>query len=184
MSHTSESQPFGACRDVRGGSGYRFADWICYRRDGGCLGFRPATASFDVSGKAELPFHCARQEPAHAVLLPVSSRLAPSDWLSRVSTRTCLVTRSICGLSAFTGVLAAPRAAFDSTDRGVLLALAAADVALRRDVAFDLALTFLGAALLAFLDFAMERGDMGLGRWFAAPELTLARPSRSTGRRT
>jgi hypothetical protein len=41
MSHTSVSRPFGACRDVRGGSGYRFADWICYRRDGGCLGFRP-----------------------------------------------------------------------------------------------------------------------------------------------
>jgi hypothetical protein len=43
------------------------------------------------------------------------------------------------------------------------LVLAAADVTLRRDVAFDLALPFLGAALLGFRDFAMERVGMELG---------------------
>ncbi len=37
------------------------------------------------------------------------------------------------------------------------------DVALRRDVAFGLTLLFLGAALLGFRDFAMERVDMVLG---------------------
>src|SRR5258707_10823010 len=77
----------------------------------------------------------------------ISAMLAPSGWLSRVSTRSCLVTRSTFGLSAFNGVLA----------------LAAADVILRRDVAFDLTLPFLGAALLGFRDFAMERVDMVLG---------------------
>jgi hypothetical protein len=46
------------------------------------------------------------------------------------------------GSSAFNGVFALP----------------AADVALRRDVAFDLALPFLDAALLGFRDFARERG--------------------------
>jgi hypothetical protein len=40
---------------------------------------------------------------------------------------------------------------------------AAADVALRRDVAFDLTLPFLGAALLGFREFSMERVDMVLG---------------------
>jgi hypothetical protein len=64
--------------------------------------------------------------------------LAPSGWLRRVSTCSCLVTRSTFGSSAFNGVLA----------------LAAADVTLRRDVAFDLALPFLGVALLGFRDFA------------------------------
>jgi hypothetical protein len=34
---------------------------------------------------------------------------------------------------------------------------------LRRDVAFDLALPFLGVALLGFRDFAVERADMALG---------------------
>jgi hypothetical protein len=43
------------------------------------------------------------------------------------------------------------------------LAVAAVDGTLRRDVAFDLALPFLGAALLGFGDFATERDDMGLG---------------------
>jgi hypothetical protein len=57
------------------------------------------------------------------------------------------VTRSTFGSSTFNG----------------FLALAAADVILRRDVAFDLALPFLGAALLGFRDFSMERVDMGLG---------------------
>ncbi|HXN87773.1 MAG TPA: hypothetical protein VN890_00170, partial [Methylocella sp.] len=77
----------------------------------------------------------------------ISSILAPSDWLSRVSTRSCLVTRSALGSTVFNGDLA----------------LAAADVTLRRDVAFDLALPFLNAALLGFRDFARERVDMGLG---------------------
>ena len=40
------------------------------------------------------------------------------------------------------------------------MAVAAADVTLRRDGAFDLALPFLGAALLRFWDFSMERVDM------------------------
>jgi hypothetical protein len=72
-----------------------------------------------------------------------------------------LVTRATFGSSAFNGALAP----------------AAADVILRRDVAFDLALPFLGGALLGFRDFAMERVDMGFGlRWFAASELTFARP--------
>jgi hypothetical protein len=53
-----------------------------------------------------------------------------------------LVTRSALGSTVFNGVLA----------------LAAADVTLRRDVAFDLALPFLDAALLGFRDFARERG--------------------------
>ena len=37
----------------------------------------------------------------------ISSILAPSDWLSRVSTRSCLVTPTTFGSAAFTGVLAA-----------------------------------------------------------------------------
>jgi hypothetical protein len=41
--------------------------------------------------------------------------------------------------------------------------VATADVTLRRDVVFDLALHFLGAALLGSWDFSMERVDMGLG---------------------
>jgi hypothetical protein len=44
-----------------------------------------------------------------------------------------------------------------------VLAVAAADVTLRRDVAFDLTLLFFGAALLGFRDFLMERVEMGLG---------------------
>ena len=90
----------------------------------------------------------------------ISSMLAPSGWLSRVSTRSCLVTRSTFGSSAFTGVLAAAtRSAFDSTDRVGFLALAAGDVTLRRDAVFDWALPFLGAALFVFRDF-MERVDI------------------------
>src|ERR1700720_2936530 len=86
--------------------------------------------------------------------------LAPAGWLSRVSTRSCLVNRSTFGLSIFTSVLpAAPRSAFDSTDRVGFLALAAGDVTLRRDVVFDWALPFLGAALFVFRDF-MERVDI------------------------
>src|SRR5580704_16193953 len=92
------------------------------------------------------------------------SRLAPSGWLNSVSTRACLVNRSSCGWSIFTGVLAAAtRSAFDSTDRSGFLGVAAVDGILRRVVAFDLALPFLGAALLGFRDFASERDDMGLG---------------------
>jgi hypothetical protein len=90
--------------------------------------------------------------------------LAPSDWLNSVSMCSCLVTRSALGSSAFLSVLAAPtRSAFDSTDRGSFLAVAAVDGTLRRDDVFDLALPFLGAVLLGFRDFAMERDDMGLG---------------------
>src|SRR3984893_14229909 len=86
--------------------------------------------------------------------------LAPSDWLSRVSTRSCLVTRSTFGWSIFTRVLAAAtRSVFDSTDRVGLLALAAGDVTLRRDAVFDWPLPFLGAALFVFRDF-MERVDI------------------------
>src|SRR5580704_14186703 len=86
--------------------------------------------------------------------------LAPSGWLSRVSTRSCLVTRSTFGSSAFLSVLAAAtRSAFDSTDRVGFLALAAGDVTLRRDAVFDWALPFLGAALFVFRDF-MERVDI------------------------
>src|ERR1700682_1280029 len=89
--------------------------------------------------------------------------LAPSDWLSKVSTCSCLVTRSALGSSAFLSVLAAAtRSAFDSTDRVGFLALAAGDVTSRRDAVFDCALSFLGAALFVFRDF-MERDDMGLG---------------------
>jgi hypothetical protein len=44
-----------------------------------------------------------------------------------------------------------------------VLALAAADVALCRDVAFDLTLPFMGVALLGFREFSMERVDMVLG---------------------
>jgi hypothetical protein len=74
-----------------------------------------------------------------------------------------LVTRATFGSSAVTGVLAvATRSAF-STDRGGILVLAAAEMILRRDAVFDCALPFLGAALLGFRDFAMERVDMGLG---------------------
>src|SRR6202040_708585 len=90
----------------------------------------------------------------------ISSMLAPSDWLSRVSTRSCLVTRSTFGSSDFNGVLAAAtRSAFDSTDRVGFLALAAGDVTLRRDCRLRLALPFLGAALFVFRDF-MERVDI------------------------
>ena len=73
--------------------------------------------------------------------------LAPFGWLRSVSTRFCLVARSTFGSPACGGVLA----------------LAAADVTLCRDGVFDLALLFLGAALLGFRDFAMESVDIGLG---------------------
>jgi hypothetical protein len=93
----------------------------------------------------------------------ISSILAPSDWLRRVSTRSCLVTPSALGSSAFLSVLAAAtRSAFDSTDRVGFLALAAGDVTLRRDAVFDWALPFLGAALFVFRDF-MEKGRHRLG---------------------
>lgn len=49
------------------------------------------------------------------------------------------------------------------TRRTAVLALAAADMTLRRDVAFVLTLPFLGAALLGFREFAIERVDMVLG---------------------
>jgi hypothetical protein len=106
------------------------------------------------------PARCAAASPSPASSL----RCWPHRWLSRVSTRSCLVNRSTFGSSAFTGVLAAAtRSAFDSTDRSGFLVLAAGDGTLRRDGACDLALPFLGAALLGLRDFARERDDMGLG---------------------
>ena len=58
----------------------------------------------------------------------------------------------------------------------MVLVLAAADVTLRRDVAFDLALPFLGAALLGFRDFAMERVAWYWAPLVRASVLTFARP--------
>ena len=55
------------------------------------------------------------------------------------------------------------RATFGSSAFNGVLALAAADATLRRDVAFDLTLPFLGAALLGFRDFSMVRVDVVLG---------------------
>jgi hypothetical protein len=71
--------------------------------------------------------------------------------------------RSVVGAVLYGQERTATRSAFDSTDRGGFLAVAAVDGTLRRDDVFDLALPFLGAALLGFWDFAMERDDMGLG---------------------
>src|SRR6202023_3073545 len=123
------------------------------------LGFK------DVSEKPSFLFTVPARNPrtlccCQSVACIISSILAPSDWLSRVSTRSCLVARSTFGWSIFTRVLAAAtRSAFDSTDRVGLLALAAGDVTLRRDAVFDWALPFLGAALFVFRDF-MERVDI------------------------
>ena len=82
--------------------------------------------------ETEFLLHRARQKPAHAVLLPVCclhhlSDARPSGWLSRVSMRSCLVTRSTFGSSALTGVLAAAA----RSDFG-FLAMTVADVTLRR----------------------------------------------------
>jgi hypothetical protein len=90
----------------------------------------------------------------------ISAMLAPLGWLNSVSTCSCLVTRSTFGSSLFGGALA----------------VAAADMTLRRAVALDLTLLFLDAAVLRFRDFAMEGVDIFRLRWFAAPDLTLARP--------
>jgi hypothetical protein len=122
------------------------------------------------SGQREtkLLLHRARQKPAHAVLLPVgcciiSSMLAPPVWLSSVSRRSCLVTRSTIGSSLLGGTFAAAALSdFETTDRGGFLAMTVADVTLRRDAVFDWALPFLGAALFVFRDF-MERVDKVLG---------------------
>src|SRR6202043_3649970 len=127
------------------------------------LGFK------DVSEKPSFLFTVPARNPrtlccCQPVACIISSMLAPSDWLSRVSTRSCLVTRSALGSTVFNGVLAAAtRSAFGSTDRGGFLAVAAVDGTLRRDDVFDLALPFLGAALSRLRDFATERDDMGLG---------------------
>jgi hypothetical protein len=59
---------------------------------------------------------------------------------------------------------------------GGALAVVAADVTLRRTVALDLKLLFSDAAVLRFRDVAMEGVDIFRLRWFAAPDLTLARP--------
>src|SRR3984893_6424621 len=128
----------------------------------------PPWAFKDVSEKPSFLFTVPARNPrtlccCQSVACIISSMLAPSDWLSRVSTRSCLVTRTTFGSAAFTGVLAAaPRSAFDSTVRVGFLALAAGDVTLRRDVVFRWALPFLGAALFVFRDF-MERVDIVVG---------------------
>src|ERR1700731_4870422 len=103
----------------------------------GQCGFRrtPSLGLDDVSGKPSFFFTVPARNPralccCQSVACIISSMLAPAGWLSRVSTRSCLVTRSTCGSSAFNGGLV----------------LAAAVVTLRRDVGFDLALPFLGAA--------------------------------------
>src|SRR6202795_2059734 len=124
-----------------------------------CLGFT------DVSGKPSFLFTVPARNPrtlccCQSVAWIISSMLAPSDWLSSVSTRSCLVTRTTFGSSAFLSALAAAtRSAFDSTDRVGFLALAAGDVTLRRDAVFVGALPFLGAGLFVYRDF-MERVDI------------------------
>src|SRR5262249_21556271 len=80
----------------------------------------------------------------------ISAMLAPLGWLSRVSKRSCLVTRSRCGSSAFGGIAAAACLDFETIEPGGFLAMTVADVALPRLDAEDLAFPFLGAALLRF----------------------------------
>src|ERR1700704_5109130 len=106
----------------------------------------------DVSEKPSFFFTVPARNPrtlccCQSVACIISAMLAPLGWLNRVSTRSCLVTRS----------------AFEATDRDGFLAVAAVDGTLRRDNVFDLALPFLGAVLSRLRDFAMERDDMGLG---------------------
>jgi hypothetical protein len=59
---------------------------------------------------------------------------------------------------------------------GGALAVVAGDVTWRRAVVLDLTLLFLDAVVLRFRDFAMEGVDIFRLRWFATPDLTLARP--------
>jgi hypothetical protein len=66
--------------------------------------------------------------------------------------------------------------ALDGAACAVALAVAAADVTLRRALVLDVTLLFLDAAVLRFRDFAMEGVDIFRLRWFAALDLTLARP--------
>jgi hypothetical protein len=125
----------------------------------------PPSGFKDVSEKPSFLFTVPARNPrtlccCQSVACIISSMLAPSDWLRRVSTRSCLVTRATCGWSIFTGVLGtATRSAFDSTDREGFLAVATVDGTLRRDAFFAWALPFLGAALFVFRDF-MERVDI------------------------
>src|ERR1700719_3234245 len=125
----------------------------------------PSLGFTDVSEKPSFFFTVPARNPrtlccCQSVACIISAMLAPLGWLNSVSTRSCLVTRSALGSSAFLSVLAAAtRSAFDSTDRGGFLAVAAGDVTLRRDAVFDWALLFLGAALFVFRDF-MERVDI------------------------
>src|ERR1700693_5457872 len=129
----------------------------------------PSLGFTAVSEKPSFFFTVPARNPrtlccCQSVACIISAMLAPAGWLNSVSTRSCLVTRSPCGWSIFSGALpAATRSAFDSTDRGGFLAVAAVDGTLRRDDVFDLALPFLGAVLSRLRDFAMERDDMGLG---------------------
>src|SRR6202047_1185786 len=123
----------------------------------------------DVSKKPSFFFTVPARNPrtlccCQSVACIIFSILAPSDWLNSLSTAPCLLTRATCGCAIFTGVLAAAtRSAFESTDRGGFLAVAAVDGTLRRDDVFDLALPFLGAVLSRLRDFTMGRDDMGLG---------------------
>src|ERR1700674_2262955 len=141
----------------------------------------PSLGFKDVSEKPSFLFTVPARNPrtlccCQSVACIISAMLAPSGWLNSVSTRSCLVTRSTCGWSIFTGVLAAAtRSAFDSTDRVGFLALAAGDVTLRRDAVFDWPLPFLGAALFVFRDF-MERVDIVWAPLVRGVGMTLARP--------
>src|ERR1700732_5207571 len=118
-------------------------------------GQRKRSFFFPVPAKNPRTLCCCQ-----SVACIISAMLAPSAWLSSVSRRSCLVTRSRFGSSLFGGALA----------------VVAADVTLRRAVALDLTLLFLDAAVLRFRDFARGGVDIFRLRWFAAPDLTLARP--------
>jgi hypothetical protein len=66
----------------------------------------------DVSEKPSFVFTVPARNPrtlccCQSVACIISAMLAPLGWLNSVSTRSCLVTRSTCGWSIFTGVLAA-----------------------------------------------------------------------------
>ena len=107
--------------------------------------------------------------------------LSQSVGRPRVGSR--LVTRSTFGSSPFTDVLAAAiRAAFDSTERCVVLAAVAADAILWRDGACDLALLFLGATLLGLPEVSMENVGMALGPLVRGAKIG-ARTTRSPAHR-
>jgi repeat uncharacterized protein DUF347 len=87
----------------------------------------------------------------------ISSMLAPFCWLSSVSTRSFLVTRSTLGPSACDDGRGGPD--------------------LAPDITFDVALPFLGCGALGVPGLRNGKGGHSTGlRWYAASELTLARP--------